>query len=276
MKQFFVIFIVLTVLVIISCSQKPDVVTTESGMKYLDLNVGEGRIAKSGDLVSIHFRGWLVMDSLDLFSDWVNDSTKKNYLFADSYLQGSEVKLLLGSYQFIKGSEEGILGMQLGGKRIIIIPSELAYGKQGAGPIPPNTDIKVFVEILKIDDPKVVKKWDVEDDKIQVTESGLKYAILEPGEGSNPENGNVVTVHYTGYFEDGIKFDSSVERDEPFSFVVGNRQVIPGWDEGIRLLKKGGKAKFIIPPSLGYGAAAIGSIPPNSTLIFDVELVDVK
>jgi peptidylprolyl isomerase len=171
---------------------------------------------------------------------------------------------------------EGILGMKSGGKRIIVVPAELAYGQQGAGPIPPNTDLRVFVELLSISESVSVEMWDIADKKILETDTGLKYVILEKGDGINPENGNVVTVHYSGYFEDGTKFDSSVERNEPYSFVVGNKQVIPGWDEGIRLLKKGGKVRLIIPPYLAYGSAEVGSIPPNSTITFDVELVEIK
>ncbi len=75
---------------------------------------------------------------------------------------------------------------------------------------------------------------------------------------------------------DGTKFDSSVERDDPFSFLLGMGQVIPGWEEGLKLMKKGGKARLVIPPELGYGGLAVGTIPPNSTLIFDVELVDMQ
>jgi FKBP-type peptidyl-prolyl cis-trans isomerase len=83
-------------------------------------------------------------------------------------------------------------------------------------------------------------------------------------------------VHYSGFLADGTKFDSSVERDEPFSFLLGMGQVIPGWEEGLKLMNKGSKARLIIPPELGYGGLSVGTIPQNSTLIFDVEMVDVQ
>jgi peptidylprolyl isomerase len=95
----------------------------------------------------------------------------------------------------------------------------------------------------------------------------------QEGSGEKPQNGQKVTVHYTGYLTDGTKFDSSVDRGEPFSFSLGLGQVIKGWDEGIALLKPGAKAKLIIPSSIAYGARNMGSIPPFSTLIFDVELI---
>jgi len=258
------------------CSNNSEIKTTESGLKYFDETVGEGRVAKVGDLISIHFKGWIVMDSTNLFSDWTKDSTRLPYLIGDSQRQGQVVRFVLGEDDFIKGTDEGIVGMEPNGKRMIVIPSELAYGKQGMGPVPPNADLKVLIELLDVKDPIIAEMWDVDRSKINTTESGLMYVIMEDGEGDFATDGNVVTVHYSGYLEDGTKFHSSVERDEPFSFVVGNKQVIPGWDEGIRFLKKGGKARYVIPPSLGYGDIAKGKIPPNSTLVFDVELLDVK
>ena len=105
------------------------------------------------------------------------------------------------------------------------------------------------------------------------TTSGLIVVMNQEGSGEKPQNGQKVTVHYTGYLTDGTKFDSSVDRGEPFSFSLGVGQVIKGWDEGIALLKPGAKAKLIIPSSIGYGARNMGSIPPFSTLIFDVELI---
>jgi peptidylprolyl isomerase len=258
------------------CSNDSEIKTTESGLKYFDEIVGEGKDAKVGDLLSIHFKGWVIVDSTNLFSDWTIDSTRLPYMIGDSYRQGQVVKFVLGEDAFIKGTDEGIIGMKPNGKRMIVIPSELAYGEQGVGPVPPNADLKVFIELLDVKDPLVAELWDVDQTKLQTSESGLKYLIIEEGEGDNATDGNVVTVHYTGFLEDGTKFDSSVERDEPFSFVIGNKQVIAGWDEGIKLLKKVGKARFVIPPSLGYGEITAGKIPPNSTLLFDVELLDVK
>ena len=109
----------------------------------------------------------------------------------------------------------------------------------------------------------------------ETTDSGLKYIILEEGKGNFPQSGQNVSVHYTGYLLDGTKFDSSHDRKEPIMFPLGQGRVIPGWDEGIGLLKVGGKAKLIIPPNLGYGSRAVGPIPANSILIFEVELVDI-
>ena len=110
-----------------------------------------------------------------------------------------------------------------------------------------------------------------------VTSSGLAYKIIKKGTGTKAEAGKTVSVHYTGKLSNGTKFDSSYDRNQPIEFELGRGRVIKGWDEGISLLNVGSKATFIIPPDLGYGARGAGGvIPPNATLIFDVELVEVK
>lgn len=109
------------------------------------------------------------------------------------------------------------------------------------------------------------------------TASGLVYEDTVVGEGAEATAGRFVSVHYTGWLTNGNKFDSSKDRDEPFVFHLGRRQVIPGWDEGVQGMKIGGTRKLTIPPQLGYGAhGAGGVIPPNATLVFEVELLDIQ
>ena len=121
------------------------------------------------------------------------------------------------------------------------------------------------------------------EEKIVTTPSGLKYVDLKPGKGASPKAGQTVTVNYTGKFTNGKVFDATsrhIDQEHPngapFDFQIGVGQVISGWDEGVMSMKVGGKRKLIVPPKLGYGESGFGPIPPNATLIFEVELLSVK
>ncbi|WP_374303115.1 FKBP-type peptidyl-prolyl cis-trans isomerase [Ferrovibrio sp.] len=116
----------------------------------------------------------------------------------------------------------------------------------------------------------------------QVTASGLRYTEVKPGNGETARRGQTAVVHYTGWLmeggQKGRKFDSSRDRGQPFAFPLGAGRVIKGWDEGVAGMKTGGQRTLVIPPQLGYGAAGAGGgvIPPNATLIFDVELIELR
>ena len=120
------------------------------------------------------------------------------------------------------------------------------------------------------------KEMDLLEQQATETSSGLKYLITQEGGGEKPQLGQIVVVHYSGYLMNGKKFDSSIDRNKPFEFPLGQKRVILGWDEGIGLLNIGSKAKLLIPPHLGYGARGAGGgvIPPNATLLFEVELIN--
>ena len=110
----------------------------------------------------------------------------------------------------------------------------------------------------------------------RITDSGLKYEDLVEGEGAIATAGKTVRVHYTGWLTNGVKFDSSLDRNDPFSFPLGGGRVIRGWDEGVQGMKVGGRRKLTIPPQLGYGSTGAGGvIPANATLVFEVELLEV-
>jgi peptidylprolyl isomerase len=234
---------------------------TESGLQYIVLEKGEGARPQAGAVVSVHYRGTL------------EDGTE----FDNSYDRGEPITFPLGRGMVIAGWEEGIALMQVGEKAKLIIPPDLAYGEQGRGQIPPNATLIFEVELVAIQPGSPDAPTDVDAADLVTTESGLKYYDLEVGDGAAPEAGQTVSVHYTGWLEDGTKFDSSLDRGQPFAFVLGAGQVIPGWDEGLATMKIGGKRQLVIPPDLGYGEAGAGGvIPPNATLIFEVELLDAQ
>lgn len=256
------------------------VVTAESGLQYEDLADGDGPQAKAGDRVTVHYVG--------MFEDGT--------VFDDSRANGDPLEFLLGQGNLIPGWEEGLLTMRKGGKRKLIIPPDLAYGEIGYGDlIPPNATLIFEVEMLEIKEggeepapsatpalptqaPTTAPEAPPEVTGEEITtESGLKYIDIQEGSGQAAQAGSTVVVNYTGWLADGgTKFDSSLEREQPFSFPLGAGAVIAGWDEGVAGMKVGGKRRLIIPPDLGYGASGQGSIPPNATLIFDVELLDVR
>ena len=166
--------------------------------------------------------------------------------------------------------------MQVGGKRKLIIPAELGYGERGAGKIiPPGATLHFDVELLEVIETFVDTDFSLPG-REENTNSGLRMIIHKDGNGEKPLTGQTVNVHYTGLLETGFKFDSSHDRDKPFSFPLGQGRVIKGWDEAIALMSKGEKRTLIIPPELGYGSRSKGKIPSNSTLIFEVELIDFQ
>jgi peptidylprolyl isomerase len=236
--------------------------TTDSGLKYYDITVGSGDEAKEGYLATNHFIIWVQGEPSDLY-------------IGASY-DGQPITFEIGKGDTVfPGWEEGVIGMKVGGKRQLVIPPDLALGEAGAGEIPPNATLLMEIELAEVKEP--VKMTVVDEADYITTDSGLKYFDIVEGDGAMPEAGQTVVVHYTGWLEDGTKFDSSVDRGQPFSFQLGSGTVIVGWDEGVASMKVGGKRQLVIPPELAYGETGAGSaIPPGATLIFEVELLEIQ
>jgi len=256
---------ILIFFLLLSCKPKQKIVlnqwyTTTSGLSYKYLSFGKGEKPQKNDRVYVHYTGKL----------------EDGKVFDDSYKRNEPIAFILGKGMVIKGWDEGVALLKTGDKASFIIPPSLGYGSKDMGIIPPNSTLYFDVELVKFEAVTTPVAFDVKGKDTITSKSGLKYINVLEGTGLQPKKGNTVIVHYTGYFKDGSIFDSSVSRGEPFEFKLGMKQVIAGWDEGIALLKKGGKARLIIPPALGYGPEAMGPIPGNSTLIFDVELIDFK
>ncbi|QQS38130.1 MAG: FKBP-type peptidyl-prolyl cis-trans isomerase [Ignavibacteriales bacterium] len=270
MKFYFAIIAAL--LFITGCSNEPDITTTQKGIRFLDVKTGTGEEVKKGNKVSIHFTGWIINDSTDLFSDWSTDSTKMMHIVADSRRSGNPAVFVLDSVSFAPGIDDAMAGMKKGGIRTVILPPV----NDPQNPMANKPGFKLVVELLDFKEYVPVKMWEADTSKIQTQSSGLKYIVIKEGEGENAKPGNFVTVHYSGFFTDGRKFDSSIDSEEPINFQLGQRKVINGWEEGITLMNKGSKIKLIVPPSLAYGDEQYMMIPPNSTLVFDIELLDIK
>jgi FKBP-type peptidyl-prolyl cis-trans isomerase len=261
---------------------------TASGIYILESAPGQGIKIDSGCMVKLHFSVSSV-DGKQIFS---------------SMDRPEPLKFMYGQKFDTPGLEEAVGTMKKGSKAKIIVPSKMAFGEMGRGnAVPPYATLIYDVEIVDVQTKAAYEKEQVEakkkeaqkqesakkdesmlrekylkDNKITVkpTPSGLYYVEKVKGTGPQAAPGKKVKVHYTGTLLNGTKFDSSRDRKEPFEFTLGKGQVIQGWDEGIAMMKKGGKAILIIPSSIGYGERDMGQIPPYSTLVFDVELVDVQ
>ena len=247
----------------------PEAVQTESGLMYIKTQEGEGAFPKAGDQLTLHYTGYLEDESV----------------FESSRERDQPVTFIYKKQQILKGWEEALEMMQTGAKMKIMVPSWLGFGERGNSKVPPNADLVFELELVGIRDLAAELKKEGEEFKAEMlekypdakqTSSGLMYVIEEKGEEPKPKPGDNVTVHYTGTFTNGEKFDSSRDRNSPFSFPLGKGRVIKGWEEGIQLVGKGGKIKLIIPYWLGYGEKDNGRIPRKSTLIFDVEVIDIK
>jgi peptidylprolyl isomerase len=238
-----------------------NVLTTPSGLQYIEIEQGDGPAPQIGEVVFVNYRGTL------------EDGTE----FDNSYSRGEPIAFPLGKGFVIPGWDEGIALMNVGGKARLIIPPDLAYGAEGVGGvIPPNATLIFDVELVSISPGSPAEFTSVNEEDYVTTESGLKYYDFETGTGPTPQAGQEVVVDYTGWLLNGTKFDSSLDRGSPFSFVLGAGQVIPGWDEGLATMKVGGKRQLVIPPELAYGdQGASGVIPPNATLVFEVELLEI-
>ena len=261
---------------------------TPSGIYFMEQAAGKGIKIDSGCQVKVQFKVSTI-DGKEIFS---------------SYTRQEPISFQFGKRFDTPGLEEAISKMTKGGKAKVIVPSKMAFGEQGRGTVvAPYSTLLYEVEVIDVmskaaydkeqadkkkqDDAKKLSAKKDETGNLQKylkekkitakpTASGLYFIEKVKGTGVQAGNGKKVTVHYTGTLLDGKKFDSSLDRGKPFEFTIGQGQVIKGWDEGISMMKKGGKATIIVPSSIGYGERDMGQIPPYSTLVFDVELLDVK
>lgn len=238
-----------------------ETIQTASGLKYtVASSVADATKVEAGMRVKVHYNGF--------FED--------GRMFDSSYERGQPIEIVVGQGMVIQGWDEGIQLLSVGDRAQLFIPYNLAYGEQGRGPIPGSANLIFDVEVVDAVKIETPRPFAIDGLPVNQTETGLKYILVEEGTGSTPQPGDLLVVHYSGYLEDGTMFDSSVQRGEPFSFRLGQGSVISGWEQGFSLLTKGAKARLIIPANLGYGSRSMGQIPANSTLIFDVQLIEIQ
>ena len=176
----------------------------------------------------------------------------------------------------IKGWELGLDGMREGGVRWLRVSPSMGYGATAFTMIPPNSTLIFRVELVEsMVDPEIAAKMDFFPDTSTLAfengSEGLRYAVIQQGEGEPAKAGANVKVHYPGWLTNGYKFDSSRDREQPFAFPLGGGRVIRGWDLGVAGMLPGEKRILMIPPGLGYGSRGAGPIPGGATLIFAVE-----
>jgi peptidylprolyl isomerase len=227
--------------------------TTDSGLKVCDLAPGEGDDVTSNAFIEFRFKSWLENGT------WWRGTPEG----------GPGARLPVTGTRFV-GWSEGVAGMKPGGRRLLVIPPNLAFGEGGAPGVPGNSTIVMDVEVVRI----LVQITPTDPSDLTQTASGLRYADLKVGDGESPEPDSQVTVHFSGWLEDGTLFDSSVARGRPNT--VPLEEVIDGWQEGLLTMKVGGKRKLIVPPSLAFGERGAMRVPPNATLIYEVELLAVE
>ncbi|MEO1251392.1 MAG: FKBP-type peptidyl-prolyl cis-trans isomerase [Pseudomonadota bacterium] len=250
-------------------AEREGVTTTESGLQYMIVEEGPegGATPVSTDLVQVHYVGTL-KDGLE---------------FDSSRARGAAASFRLD--RVIPGWTEGVQLMSEGDRFRLFVPPDLGYGEAGTpgGPIGPNEALIFDVELIKVQNPvrnlEAANEFltaNAEKEGVNTTDTGLQYEVLRTGDegAASPSARSTVEVHYQGTLLNGTEFDSSYSRGQPIEFPLN--RVIPGWTEGVQLMRVGDKFRFFVPPDLAYGASGKGPIGPNELLIFEVELLDVK
>ena len=277
--------IVVVGVLLFSCESK-EFQASEDGYEYKYIKKGSGALPQQGEIVSYNMKYIDENDSLI----YETEAGQPAYVPFDS-MQWNNMGPLYKAFKIIKE----------GDSILIKIPTKTLFEESFRAAVPPGlnpdgaitfcigasaimTEQEMEMEAMAKSEEQLNEDIEVIDQYLeennitaQFTESGLRYVIEEEGTGDYPQPGDNVVVNYRGTLLDGTQFDSSFERDEPFTFTIGQRQVIMGWDEGIALLKPEGKGTLYIPSPMAYGERGAGGvIPPNSVLKFDVELVEIN
>ncbi|MCF0222465.1 MAG: FKBP-type peptidyl-prolyl cis-trans isomerase [Fibrobacter sp.] len=284
--------IFLVLLVSVTCFAVP--------FKIETVKEGSGTPIRAGQLIKVHYKGYLYQDSTKLANVSKIDSisaaaaagvastadsasatsdseapAQQNLPFADSYANGEPLEFTIGMGMVIPGWEKGLMGMKVGEVRKLYIPYQMAYGENSLEGIPAFSDLYFEVELVAAEKPMEPDSFpkNVESLKWKETAKGLKVYDEKIGTGKPAAMGSVLKTHYTGWLLSGRKFGSSKDMGKPLQAVLGAGKMIKGWEVGLEGMREGGIRWFRVSPNMGYGATAYSMIPANSTLIFKVELV---
>lgn len=252
---------------------------------------GSGDPIRAGQLIKVHYKGFLAADSALMNAAPASganvdsakteaDSTDSSQEevrgpFANTYESGEPLEFTIGAGQVIVGWEKGLMGMKVGEIRRLSVPSEMAYGENSLDGIPPNSDLLFEVELVHAEKPMEPDVFPKNVDKLKWRDvaKGLKIYDEKTGSGKPAIVGSVIKVHYTGWLVSGRKFASTKNLGKPLEVVMGAGKMIKGWEQGLEGMREGGVRFLRVAPSMGYGATAYTMIPPNSTLVFRIELV---
>jgi FKBP-type peptidyl-prolyl cis-trans isomerase FkpA len=264
-----------------ACTDSTDQQAASSALRYQFHSApGNGPKPAAGDQVTLHVKFTNSQDSV-LQNTWESDAPARVTLQPPAYPASLE---------------EAIFMLSVGDSATFYINADSVFAHTFRQPLPdeyiaPGTDIAFTLKLLEIRTPAQVRASRLAADAallddyaqqqaitgVQQLPSGLRYRITRPGSGNSPAPGDTLRIHYSGTFLDGTTFDDSYRRNEPLEIVFGEGSVIAGWEEGIALLKKGGKATLLIPSGLAYGASGLPDlIPPDANLVLEVELLDIR
>ena len=235
---------------------------------------GSGEPIRAGQLIKVHYKGYLAVDSATV-NKAAADSTVEAPYFANSYYSEQPLEFTVGVGQVIEGWDKGLVGMKVGEVRELSVPSVMAYGDNSLEGIPPNSDLMFVVELVHAEKPLEADKFPADIEKLKWRDMGRGLKVYDEKAGNGKQNvaGNVIKVHYTGWLLSGRKFGSSKDLGKPLEAVMGAGKMIKGWETGLEGMREGGVRWLRVSPAMGYGATAFSMIPPNSTLIFRVEMV---
>lgn len=299
MKHLGINLIVLAIVVLTACGQQNEegFESTDSGLQYKYITQGEGEKAEDGKIVSINMMWKTADDSIRFPAPGQEpltlikiDSTNTGLIYEGFAMlkEGDSVEFKLPAKDFFENTARAPMPPDIDSTSLLTfnigvddVMSEEEFDAFRTEQMRKQREEMLAgqAEQMKIDSAMIEEYLKENNIDAKTTESGIRYVITKKGKGVQPSPGDSVFVQYTGKFLDGTKFDSSYDREgqKPLAFPIGQGMVIPGWDEGIALLNEGSKATLYVPSPLAYGPQGAGGvIEPNSVLVFDVELVDVK